>query len=231
VLNSGHETTQFPFKGGIAAFATRHRLEHNTIQYAPDGVSFKVAATTSLMPTAAGPYAPDAFTDTRDGWGITWGLCHFTNAGTRQTRHSILARFECDLSRDVNEPLMKQTELFLDPKVYFSRGLSPKGEPQGRTGRDHKQARARGLGTGHGRGRRRIGYHHQDRLLLQEAAPVRRTGRRSCSGISQGPQPGGQDAVRALAESARVDRRSSKKGGAAAPRGFGRQVLFAPVLF
>jgi len=128
VLNSGHETTQFPFKGGIAAFATRHRLEHNTIQYAPDGVSFKVAATTSLMPTAAGPYAPDAFTDTRDGWGITWGLCHFTNAGTRQTRHSILARFECDLSRDVNEPLMKQTELFLDPKVYFSRGLSPKGE-------------------------------------------------------------------------------------------------------
>lgn len=125
VLNSGHETTLFPFKEGIAAFAIRHGLEHNTIQYAPDGVNFRVMTTASLMPVAAGPYVPDAFTDTRDGRGITWGLCHFTDAGTKETRHSILARFDCDLSRDVHDPWMKKTEIFLDHDVYFSQGLSP----------------------------------------------------------------------------------------------------------
>lgn len=55
IMNSGHETTLFPFMGGIAAFAIHNGLEHNTIQYAPDGVSFKIAAVSSLMPVAAGP--------------------------------------------------------------------------------------------------------------------------------------------------------------------------------
>jgi len=126
VINSGHETTLFPFKEGIAALVIRHGLEHNTIQYAPDGVSFEVAATTSLMPIAAGPHVPDAFADTGDGRGITWGLSHFTNAGTRETKHSILARFDCDLSRDVHDEWMKQTEIFVKPEVYFSRTLSKK---------------------------------------------------------------------------------------------------------
>ncbi len=123
VINSGHETTLFPFREGIAALVIRHGLEHNTIQYAPDGVSFDVVTTTSLMPTAAGPYVPDAFTDTRNGRGITWGLSHFTNAGTRETRHSILARFDCDLSLDVHDMWMKEPELFFKPEIYFSRGL------------------------------------------------------------------------------------------------------------
>jgi len=124
VLNSSHETALFPFRGGIAALATRHGLEHNTIQYAPDGVNFRVATTTSLMPIASGPYVPDAFTDSGDGRGITWGLCHFTNPGTRETRHSILARFDCDLSRDHHDPWMKKTELWFKPEIYFSRGLN-----------------------------------------------------------------------------------------------------------
>lgn len=37
VINSGHETALFPFKEGLAALVSRHGLEHNTIQYAPDG--------------------------------------------------------------------------------------------------------------------------------------------------------------------------------------------------
>ncbi len=123
VINSGHETTLFPFKEGIAALVIRHGLEHNTIQYAPDGVNFEVMTTTSLMPYAGGPYVPDAFTDTRDGRGITWGLCHFTDAGTRENRHSILGRFDCDLSRDVHDEWMKKTEIFLGHEVYFSQGL------------------------------------------------------------------------------------------------------------
>lgn len=124
VLNSGHETALFPFKEGIAAMAIRHGLEHNTIQYAADGVNFQVATTTSFMPIAAGPFVPDAFSDSGDGRGITWGLCHFTNAGERDTRHSILARFDCDLSRDFHDPWMKQTEIWLKPQVYFSQELS-----------------------------------------------------------------------------------------------------------
>ena len=70
VINSGHETTLFPFKNGI-----------------------------------------------------TWGISHFTNASTGDKRHSILARFNCDLSLDVHDPIMKRTGLFLSPEVYFSQGL------------------------------------------------------------------------------------------------------------
>ncbi len=124
VINSGHETTLFPFKGGIAALVIHNGIEHNTIQFAPDGLAFKIAAVSSLMPVAAGPYVPDAFTDTRDGRGITWGLSHITNVGTRETQHSILARFDCDLSQDVDDQRMKQTDLFLKPEAYFSQGLS-----------------------------------------------------------------------------------------------------------
>jgi hypothetical protein len=124
LINSGHETTLFPFKDGIAALVIHNGIEHNTIQYAPDGVSFRIAAVSSLMPVAAGPYVPDAFTDTHDGRGITWGLSHITDVGTPTTRHSILARFDCDLSQYADDPAMKQTDLHLKPEEYFSHGLT-----------------------------------------------------------------------------------------------------------
>jgi len=78
----------------------------------------------SLMPVAAGHYVPDAFTGTRDGRGITWGLCHITGIGTPEIRHSILARFDCDVSQDAHDPSMKQRDLSLKPEAYFSHGLS-----------------------------------------------------------------------------------------------------------
>jgi hypothetical protein len=123
VLSSGHETGLFPFREGIAALAIRHGNEHNTIQYAPDGINFEVAASVSLMPIAPGPYVPDAFTDTTDGRGITWGLCHFTGVGPKETRHSILARFDCDLSQDCHDPWMRETEHWWPPEFYFHSGL------------------------------------------------------------------------------------------------------------
>ncbi len=125
VLNSGHETGLFPFKEGIAALVIRHGNEHNTIQYAPDGVNFDVAASVSLMPIAAGPYVPDAFTDTADGRGITWGLCHHTTAGTREAKHTILARFDCDLSLDVDDVWMKEPEHWWPPEYYFQSQVNP----------------------------------------------------------------------------------------------------------
>lgn len=121
LLNSGHETALFPFKEGIAALSTRDGNEHYTVQYAKDGVNFNIASiTSSLMPNAAGSYVPDAFTDTKYGKGITWGLCH----STRMKGHSILMRFDCDLSLDVNYPEMKKHHIEELPQFYYDHGLS-----------------------------------------------------------------------------------------------------------
>ena len=126
ITNSGHETGLFPFQGGIAALVSRHGHEHNTIQWAPDGVRFEIAAMTAVMPVAPGPYVPDAFTNTTDGRGITWGLSHFRGQGGKGRNHSILARFDCDLSQDVDDPDMKNTDIFVRPEVYFQFGLTPR---------------------------------------------------------------------------------------------------------
>ncbi len=127
VINSGHETAMFPFKEGIAALVSRHGLEHNTIQYAADGINFEVAAISALFPIAPGAYIPDAFTDTGDGRGITWGLCHFRNIRLDEGKsHSILARFDCDLSLDIHDPEMKESDIFNDPEINFKFGLSEK---------------------------------------------------------------------------------------------------------
>lgn len=127
VINSGHETALFPFREGLAALVSRHGLEHNTIQYAPDGVNFEIAAISGLFPIAPGAYVPDAFKDNGDGRGITWGLCHFRNIGLAEGKsHSILARFDCDLSLDVHDPEMKESDIFNHPEIYFQFGLSEK---------------------------------------------------------------------------------------------------------
>jgi hypothetical protein len=51
VISSGHETSLFPFKEGIAALVYKDGPEHNTIQYAEDGVNFSIASITELIPT------------------------------------------------------------------------------------------------------------------------------------------------------------------------------------
>ncbi|MFY0607674.1 MAG: glycoside hydrolase [Cyclobacteriaceae bacterium] len=125
VLNSGHETTYFPFKGGVAALAIKDGNERETMQWSPDGVNFEIASVVSLPPIAAAPFTPDAFTNTKDGRGIIWGLCHFVNAGTYGVnQHSIIARFDCDLSLDYDEPFFKRTGVWHKPEVYFDKGLS-----------------------------------------------------------------------------------------------------------
>lgn len=125
VLNSGHETTFFPFREGVAALVIRDGNERCTIQYAEDGINFHIASVVSFVPVAAAPYTPDAFSDSGDGRGVTWGLCHFTNAGGPGRQYSIMARFDCDLSRDVHDPAMKGVNIWHRPEVYFAQGLSP----------------------------------------------------------------------------------------------------------
>ncbi|AWG22790.1 glycoside hydrolase [Flavobacterium faecale] len=124
VMNSGHETTMFPFKEGIAALVIRDGNEHFTVQYAKDGINFDIAAITTLMPDAAGPYIPDAFTDTKDGRGITWGISHVTNIGNRETNHALLVRFDCDLSQDLHDPEMKRTNINYKPEFLYTHGLN-----------------------------------------------------------------------------------------------------------
>ncbi|GAA3617406.1 family 43 glycosylhydrolase [Flavivirga amylovorans] len=124
VLNSGHETTMFPFKDGIAALVTRNGNEHFTIQYAPDGVNFEVKSIVEMMPYAPSPYIPNTFADDGNGRGITWGICHNIKAAAGKGRCSILMRFDCDLSLDVNDPEFKKHEVIHKPDFYYRYGLS-----------------------------------------------------------------------------------------------------------
>lgn len=124
VITSGHETSLFPYKTGIAALVYKDGPEHNTIQYSEDGVNFHIKSITELMPYAAAPHVPDAFVDTKDGRGITWGLAHFINMGGKDKFHSILVRFDCDLSQDIDDPEMKRHRVNHEPDVYYRQGLS-----------------------------------------------------------------------------------------------------------
>ena len=127
VINSGHETTLFPFREGVAAIVQRDGQEHNTIQYAKDWVNFEIASITELLPVAAGPYVPDAFSDTKGGKGITWGLSHIINAGGDwKHNHTILLRFDCDLSLEVDDQEMKDHHMNYSPEFHYTHRLSAK---------------------------------------------------------------------------------------------------------
>ncbi len=127
VICAGHETTLWPWGKGVAALVTRDGNEHFTIQYAEDWVNFEIKSIVELMPQAAGAYVPDAFTNTSDGRGITWGISHFTNYhGTWEKQHAILGRFDCDLSKDLDDQQMKRHKAYLPRPEYFRHGLSDK---------------------------------------------------------------------------------------------------------
>jgi hypothetical protein len=123
VLNSGHETCLWPYKTGIAALVSLDGPEKNTVQYAPDGVNFRVMSLIQVPPIAPGPFVADAFADNGDGRGITWGLCHINPDGGGSMNESILARFDCDLSRDSDVPYFKRNNLRFDEHTYFQRVL------------------------------------------------------------------------------------------------------------
>ncbi|MFI3269392.1 MAG: family 43 glycosylhydrolase [Rikenellaceae bacterium] len=124
VINSGHETQFFRFKEGVAALATRDGHEHYTVQYADDGKNFEIASITGLMPDASGLCDPDAFTDTKYARGITWGVCHYCIWG--EHRRTILLRFDCDLSLDLNDPDMKRNNVRPSLDDFLTRRLTAK---------------------------------------------------------------------------------------------------------
>jgi hypothetical protein len=114
----------FPFKDGVAALVALDGPEKNTIQWSPDGENFRVMSMIQVPPVAPGPYCPDAFSDSGDGRGFTWGLCHINPDGGGAANESILARFDCDLSLDVNREIFKRNNLRFNEQTYFQKGVA-----------------------------------------------------------------------------------------------------------
>ncbi len=123
VLNSGHEVSLFPFREGVAAMVINAGNEHNTIQYAADWMNFEIASFVNLMPVAPACFSPDAFTDSGDGRGVTWGLSHFIAMGEKRN-YTRLDRFDCDLSLDVDDRGMKGQIVYFPRDHYMKNGLS-----------------------------------------------------------------------------------------------------------
>jgi hypothetical protein len=119
VLNSGHETFLYPFREGIAAVATFDGPEKNTVQYASDGLNFEVKSIVQIPPTAAGPFCEDAFADHGDGRGISWGLCHIPRTGSPGKFY--IARFDCDLHRDIDRSMWKDNRVRVNEQTYFQK--------------------------------------------------------------------------------------------------------------
>ncbi|MEM7343347.1 MAG: family 43 glycosylhydrolase [Chloroflexota bacterium] len=119
VTNSGHETCLFPYGEGVAAICNHDGPEKDTVQYAADGLNFEVMSHVVLPPCAGGPFAPDSYSDTKDGKGITWGLAHIATEEMK-TGNSYIIRFDCDLHREVKRPGFKQSNMRFPEDVYFS---------------------------------------------------------------------------------------------------------------
>ncbi len=114
LLNSGHETFLFPYKQGIAALLCVDGPEKNTIQYAQDGVNFNIMASVTCPPVAGGPFCPDAFSDSGNGQGVSWGLSHISESTLNPNdvrrvveSNSFLIRFDCDLTQGKNNPYFR----------------------------------------------------------------------------------------------------------------------------
>ena len=122
VTNSGHETCLFPYKEGVAAICNHDGPEKDTVQYAPDGLNFEVMAHLVLPPCAGGPFAPDSYSDTKDGQGITWGLSHIATEELK-TGNSFIVRFDCNLHRQVERPGFRRTNIRFEEETYFSADL------------------------------------------------------------------------------------------------------------
>ena len=91
-LIGGHTVCVWPHREGVAALIDNAGPERYTVQWSTDGIHFKRAAKLKYVHTGCGPYDPDAFNNTRQGRGITWGV-----AQDRQQGKMCIVRFDLDL--------------------------------------------------------------------------------------------------------------------------------------
>jgi hypothetical protein len=92
VVDSGHEVLVWPHRGGVAALISPTGPQARTEQYAPDGIHFRAVGRSEEVPYAPGAYRPDAFDDTRHGYGIRWGISMVHDADL------YLVHYECDMA-------------------------------------------------------------------------------------------------------------------------------------
>ncbi len=76
ITNSGHEVVVWSYAGGVAGLVNRCGPEKNTIQFAADGINFKVMAQLVAPPQAAGPYRVDDEQNTEPLARFRWGVSH-----------------------------------------------------------------------------------------------------------------------------------------------------------
>ena len=114
----------WPYRDGIASLQIRNGNEANTIQWAPDGLSFGLKAIVDIPPHAGGPFIPDVSSDRGDGRGILWGLCFTMERERSKGMRSQLLRFDCSLSRDFERPGLKAPKNY-GPEHYGAFPLSP----------------------------------------------------------------------------------------------------------
>ncbi|MFI3173506.1 MAG: family 43 glycosylhydrolase [Eubacteriales bacterium] len=131
LLNSGHETFLYPYKEGIAAVLTFDGPEKNTVQYAEDGIDFQIKSHLHVPPIAAGVYSSDAYTDSGNANGVSWGLCHMECGTVDEDVKTYIARFDCDLDRSIKrEKFRNQKECIgrFGEETYFRKNMELSGK-------------------------------------------------------------------------------------------------------
>jgi hypothetical protein len=102
ITNSGHETLLWPYKDGIAALLNRDGPEKDTIQYAKDGINFKLMAKVQDTPQAGGAYR-SSNPDLCPLEGVRWGLCHYDERGPEVWNY--IVRFDVDTRHPYRRPM------------------------------------------------------------------------------------------------------------------------------
>jgi len=92
-LIGGHTVCVWPHRDGVAALIDNAGPEKFTVQWSTDGIHFKRAAKLKYVHTGCGPYDPDAFSNTTQAQGITWGV-----AQEHQQGKMCIVRFDVDLN-------------------------------------------------------------------------------------------------------------------------------------
>ncbi len=122
ITNSGHETCLFPWGSGVASIITHDGPEKDSIQYAEDGINFKLVSNLTLPPPSAGPFCADKFSNTKEGKGIFWGLAHLAQEETKE-QNSFLIRFDCDLNKVQKRHGFKNNDVGFNEDVLLSNDL------------------------------------------------------------------------------------------------------------
>jgi len=94
VQDSGHEVLVWPYGKGVMSLVSNTGPHGRTLQYAADGVHFKVVADLpKALPAAPGAFRPDMTDSAAKGKGILWGVSMLSRGG-----HPYLRRYEIDIT-------------------------------------------------------------------------------------------------------------------------------------